>query len=91
MNRDLIITAARELRRAIRQAPEAELDAAFQVLASDAQASIFADSHEPMARLAEAILTEQKQRLLTAGDDPEESSTFGRSQESSCRRRAHDA
>lgn len=62
MNRHAIIAAARELRRA----PEAELDAAFQVLASDAQDSIFADSHEPMARLAEAILTEQKQRLLTA-------------------------
>lgn len=64
MNRDLIVAAARALRHMVRQAPQAELDAAFQVLASDAQASVYADSHEPMARLAELLLTEQRQRDL---------------------------
>ncbi len=59
-----LVDAALEFRRALTKVSDSVLLDGYTKLARLSQDSSFADSHEPLARLAEAVLTEQKQRNL---------------------------
>lgn len=61
-----IIDAARALRRMLRDADDAALEAAYQVIANDANNSKWAHIHEPMSGLAVAVQQEERQRAFIA-------------------------
>jgi hypothetical protein len=76
MTKSDIIDAARALRRMLRDADEDTLNAAYQVIANDANDSKWAYTHEPMSGLAVACQAEFRQRahMANAGNDATEAS-----------------
>ena len=71
-----IIDAARALVRMLSTADDATLEAAYQVIANDANGSTWAHTHEPMSGLCVAFQSELRKRAhrANAGDDAVEAS-----------------
>lgn len=63
-----IADAARNFVRLIKEADEKTLDEAFQVLASDANASPYAASLEPMQAMCSAVMAEYQRRTFLEND-----------------------